>query len=150
MICITGIPGTGKTTIARMLNNNGIKCTGLNNIALKCGALNGETVDIDILNKIEINSDVVESHYSHLLDCNYVIILEDDEAQLIKRMVARGYPESKINENIDAQRAGIIYWEAIDRMPANHIFVIQENSRTIDKVFTEVMDIILSLYGKVN
>jgi len=150
MICITGIPGTGKTTIARMLNSSGIKCTGLNDISIECGALNGDTVDIDILRKIQINSDVVESHYSHLLDCEYVIILEDDEEQLMKRMEERGYPESKINENIDAQRAGIIYWEAIDRLPANHIFVIQENSRAINNVFTEVMNIILSLYGKVN
>lgn len=150
MICITGIPCTGKTTIARMLNYRGIKCTGLNSIALEYGALNGDTVDIDILKKVQINSEIVESHYSHLLDCEYVIILEDDEEQLIKRMAARGYPESKINENIDAQRAGIIYWEAIDRLPANHIFVIQEKSRAIDEVFTEVMNIILSLHDKVN
>ncbi len=150
MICITGIPGTGKTTICKMLNGHGIQCASLNDIARECGAIDGDTVDIDILRRGYINSMVVESHYSHMLECEYAIILEDDENRLTERMNARGYSGSKIAENIDAQRSGIIYWETVDRLPANHIFVIQENSRNIEEVFAEVMNIILSLHNKVN
>lgn len=150
MICITGIPGTGKTTICKMLNANGIKCTGLNDIASECGAMDGDTVDVDVLRRENINSEVVESHYSHMLECKYVIILEDNEEQLIRRMKSRGYPESKINENIDAQRSRVIYWEASDRLPANHIFVVHEDSRSINEVFKDVIGIILSLHDKVN
>jgi adenylate kinase len=150
MICITGIPGTGKTTICKMLNENGIACHELNRIAMEFGALTGDTVDIDVLRKNYTCSEVVESHYSHLLECKYVIILEDDERQLIKRMLARGYPEEKIMENIDAQRSGVIYFEAIDRLPANHIYTVKENSRGINDVFKDVIDIILMLHDKFN
>ncbi|WP_337860732.1 adenylate kinase family protein [Ferroplasma sp.] len=150
MICITGIPGTGKTTICKMLNENGIKCHGLNKFAMECGAISDDIVDIDMLMEKRINFEVVESHYSHLLDCQYVIILEDDESQLRNRMHARGYPEEKIEENIDAQLSGLIYFEAADRLPANHIYTIKENSRSIDEVFKEVIGIILFLNGKVN
>ncbi len=150
MICITGIPGTGKTTICKMLNDYGIKCTGLNKIAGEYGAIKGDTVDVDILISQQINCDVVESHYSHLLDCQYVIILEDDENRLRERMASRGYIQSKIDENIDAQRSGIVYYEAVDRLPRNHIFIIKEDSRSIDEVFKDVLNIILLLHKKVN
>ncbi len=150
MICITGITGTGKTTICKMLNDYGIKCTGLNKIAGEYGAIKGDTVDVDILISQHINCDVVESHYSHLLDCQYVIILEDDENRLRERMASRGYIQSKIDENIDAQRSGIVYYEAVDRLPRNHIFIIKEDSRSIDEVFKDVLNIILLLHKKVN
>ncbi len=150
MICITGIPGTGKTTICKMLNDYGIKCTGLNKIAGEYGAIKGDTVDVDILISQQINCDVVESHYSHLLDCQYIIILEDDENRLRERMASRGYIQSKIDENIDAQRSEIVYYEAVDRLPKNHIFLIKEDSRSIDEVFKDVLNIILLLHKKVN
>jgi adenylate kinase len=150
MICITGIPGTGKTTICKMLNDYGIECLSLNKIALDYGAIKGDAVDVDMLAEKSIKADVVESHYSHLLACRYVIILEDSEEKLRERMIRRGYPEAKIDENLDAQRCGVIYYEAADRLPVNRIFVVRENSRSIDEVFNEVLNIISGLHNKVN
>ncbi len=150
MICISGIPGTGKTTICKMLNDNNLRCVNLNSIADENGIMNGDTVNIDALKRIDIKYDIVESHYSHLINCDYVIILRDDEDILINRMRKRGYSDSKINENLDAQRSDTIYYEALDHLPENHIFIINENSRNINSVFNEVLNLILSLNKKVN
>ncbi len=150
MICISGIPCTGKTTICKMLNDNNLKCINLNDIAYENKIIDHDTVDIDSLKKIYINYDVVESHYSHLINCSYVIILKDDEDKLIKRMKKRGYNDSKINENLDAQRSDTIYYEALEHLPENHIFIINENSRNINSVFNEIFNLILSLDKKVN
>ena len=150
MICISGIPGTGKTTICKMLNDNNLRCVNLNSIADENGIMNGDTVNIDALKRIDIKYDIVESHYSHLINCDYVIILRDDEDILINRMRKRGYSDSKINENLDAQRSDTIYYEALDHLPENHIFIINENSRNINSVFNEIFNLILSLDKKVN
>ncbi len=150
MICISGIPGTGKTTLCKMLNENNLRCVNLNSIADENGIMNGDTVNIDALKKIDIKYDIVESHYSHLINCDYVIILKDDEDGLINRMRGRGYSDSKINENLDAQRSDTIYYEALDHLPENHIFIINEDSRNINSVFNEVLNLILSLNKKVN
>ena len=148
LICITGIPGTGKTTICRMLNEAGISCEGLNRLAENSGALEGDTVDVDILSRVEIKSAVVEAHYSHLLNCSHVIILVDNEEILRKRMEMRGYTENKIDENLDAQRAGIIYYEALERLPAGRIHILEERSRNIEEVYRDVISIISMINEK--
>jgi len=150
MICISGIPGTGKTTICKMLNENNLKCINLNDIAYKYSLINDDMVDIDSLKKIKIDYNIVESHYSHLINCDYVIILKDNEDKLINRMKKRGYNDSKINENIDAQRSDAIYYEALDHLPENHIFIINEDSSDINTIFNKVYNLILSLDKKVN
>ena len=49
MICLSGIPGTGKTTICRMLRESGINCASADETAEKDGCLKDEEVDIDCL-----------------------------------------------------------------------------------------------------
>lgn len=142
LICITGIPGTGKTSLCRMLNLHGIKCTGLNGIAESSGLISDGVVDVDSLASVHIESTVVESHYSHFMKCSHVIILVDDEDVLRRRMELRGYSREKINENLDAQRAQTIYYEALDRIPAGRIFIIEEKSRDLDAVFCDIASIL--------
>ncbi len=142
LICITGIPGTGKTSLCRMLNLNGIKCTGLNRIAERSGLIFNGVVDVDRLATVHIESDIVESHYSHFMNCSHVIILVEDEDVLRRRMELRGYSKEKIDENLDAQRAHTIYYEALDRLPAGHIFIIEEKSRDLESVFCDITSIL--------
>ncbi|AAT43961.1 AAA family ATPase [Picrophilus oshimae] len=84
MICITGIPATGKTTICGMLNEHGIKCVSLNDVARDLNIIENEYIDIDELKKHKIDADVIESHYSHLLNCDLVIILYNDIDEIKK------------------------------------------------------------------
>ncbi len=142
LICITGIPGTGKTTLCKMLSDRGISCTGLDCIAEISGAKDDDIVDVDKLYGVHIESDIVESHYSHFLNCNHVIILVEDEKTLHARLKTRGYSDDKINENIDSQRAEIIYYEALERLPAGRIHIIHEKSRSIEDIYNDVVSII--------
>ncbi len=94
-----------------MLNYSGIQCASLNEVLKNTGIISDGIVDIDQLRRLELKYDVVESHYSHMIHCKYVIIIKDDENILRKRMEQRGYGNEKINENIEAQRSDIIYYE---------------------------------------
>jgi adenylate kinase len=125
-----------------MLNEHGIRCTGLNEIAESSGALQNGTVDVDRLASVHIESGIVESHYSHFMNCSHVIILVDDENALRRRMELRGYSQQKINENLDAQRAQTIYYEALDRLPAGRIYIIEEKSRNLGEVFQDIISIL--------
>ncbi len=125
-----------------MLNEHGLRCTGIDDIARAAGLNNGNIVDVDRLSKVHIDYDIIESHYSHLLDCTHVIILVDDNETLRNRMEKRGYSREKINENLDAQMAEVIYYESLDRLPADRIYMINECSRNIEDIYKEVIYII--------
>lgn len=141
MICITGVPGSGKTTLSEALSKKGVTICNTDEIAAKLGCLSEGEVDVDCLEKNADFSgyDFVESHYSHLLNCEHVIILECDEQLLRKRMERRGYSEHKILENIDAQFSGTIYYEALQRLPSNRIYTINTTDMEPGAVVESVM-----------
>ncbi|WP_353851080.1 adenylate kinase family protein [Acidiplasma sp.] len=147
-MCITGIPATGKTTLCKMLNYSGIQCASLNEVLKNTGIISDGIVDIDQLRRLELKYDVVESHYSHMIHCKYVIIIKDDENILRKRMEQRGYGNEKINENIEAQRSDIIYYEALDLLPENHIFTVNSSGMDINELYDTVKKLINELLKK--
>ncbi|QRF74922.1 putative kinase [Thermoplasmatales archaeon] len=142
MICISGIPGTGKSTLCRKLNEIGIKCISANDEAARLDCISGDEVDVDLLRSRMDRINIVEGHYSHLLDCDAVIILTAPEATIRKRLTERGYSEAKIDDNIESMLAGTIYYEALDRMPASRIFIIDTGSADENSVLTEAERII--------
>ncbi len=131
-----------------MLNYSGIQCASLNEVLKNTGIISDGIVDIDQLRKLELKYDVVESHYSHMIHCKYVIIIKDDENILRKRMEQRGYGNEKINENIEAQRSDIIYYEALDLLPENHIFTVNSSGMDINELYDTVKKLINELLKK--
>ncbi|KAA8923463.1 adenylate kinase family protein [Thermoplasma sp.] len=145
LICISGIPGTGKSTVCSIIGNMGYLCVEGNTLAARYGCLSGDEVDVDCLSDGLLRdgfSGIVAAHYSHLLPCDIVVILEADEAVLRKRMAERAYPPEKIQENLDAQRSDIIYSESLDRLPATRIFRIRNTDlqATISKILGIIQD----------
>ncbi|EQD68362.1 adenylate kinase, partial [mine drainage metagenome] len=103
MICITGSPKSGKTTICNELSKAGIKCDSADTIAESLGCMDHGIVDIDCMKeKMRSLPRVLEGHYSHLLPCSYVIILKVGRVVLEERMILSGYSREKIAENLDA------------------------------------------------
>ncbi|KPV47525.1 hypothetical protein SE19_00675 [Acidiplasma aeolicum] len=131
-----------------MLNYSGIQCASLNEVLKNTGIISDGIVDIDQLRRLELKYDVVESHYSHMIHCKYVIIIKDDENILRKRMEQRGYGNEKINENIEAQRSDIIYYEALDLLPENHIFTVNASGMDINELYGTVKKLINELLKK--
>lgn len=141
MICITGVPATGKTTISGILSKKGLVVCDANEKAINCGCLEDGEVDIDCLERNADFSgcDAIGSHYSHLLRCDQVFILQCDEHMLRERMRKRGYAEQKITENIDAQISGVLYFEALQRIPSTRIFKIDTTEMDPDSAAEYVM-----------
>ena len=126
-IFITGTPCTGKTTIASKLNGRVIK---INDYARSHNFIMGvdeekgyEIIDIEklsshILHMIEDCEELLifEGHVTHLLDgADKVIVLRVHPEILKGRLEARGYSESKIRENLEAEALGVCSAEAFDK-----------------------------------
>lgn len=140
MISLTGVPATGKSTVSAILAGEGYRVCRAVDIAREAGCISGEDVDIECLREKGKfrDCDIVEGHYSHLLPCEAVIILQADTEILRKRMEERGYSSAKISGNIDAQLAGTIYFDALDRMPSSRIFIIDTTSMEPGEVAGEI------------
>ena len=143
MICITGVPGTGKSTIRNMLTEDGIQCISLDHLARSSGCVDQDNVDIDCLSrKIDSRYRCVESHYSHLLECQLVIILTTREDQLVSRLSGRGYGQEKIDDNIGAQRAEVIYYEALEHLPASRIIRVANDDGMLQSAYQMVKSLV--------
>lgn len=136
MICISGIPGTGKTTVAALLRERGLNVCDANLISQESGCTEGDVVDIDcMLQRASFRDcDIIEGHFSHLLECSLTVILESDADVIRERLRGRGYAEGKIEENVDAQLSGSIYAEALDITPSTRIHVL--NTSDLDPAET--------------
>lgn len=142
-VCITGIPGTGKTSICDELRRMGYDCRHLDMLATELGCVNGESVDVDCLDsKFTENTSAVESHYSHFLHCRRVVLIECDQDVISERLKERGYSDEKIAENIEAQNSDVIYHEALDRVPATKITRLDSTGLTINEIAERIAGLI--------
>ena len=124
MIAITGTPGTGKTLLAKELRTKGYEVLDLNQYIKEKGLLEEKDeerdtfcVDVDSLDVAldEHRSKemiFVEGHFSHCVECDLVIVLRCSPDILAERLRERGYSESKVEENVQAEILDVILCEA--------------------------------------
>lgn len=149
LTCITGVPGTGKSTLSDKMRQKGIKVEDGTKLAEELGCRSGEYVDIDcMLERLNNrNVDVIEAHFSHLLRPFSAIILKCSEDELIRRLNKRKYSVEKIRENVDAMLGGIIEFECRDTLPSSRILII-ETTNGVD--INLAMDFISRMRRKIN
>ena len=156
IIAITGTPGTGKTSVSNILQENGFEVVDLNKIAVSNNFLIGDDeerdskiVDVDTSNKY-INENFkekdivfIEGHLSHLLkDVDKVIILRCHPDELRKRLSQKRWKKRKVKENIEAEILDIILCETIDVHPEKNVFEIDTTSMDINSVTYLIMEIL--------
>ncbi len=130
VIAVTGTPGTGKTSFALELSKKiGGRLIRLNELVERERAYTeegGERVVklremIRAVGRILKETEgpvVIEGHLSHFLPTRYlshVVVLRTHPKLLEKRLRERGYPEGKVEDNVEAEALDLILWEAVQR-----------------------------------
>jgi adenylate kinase len=146
-IALTGTPGTGKTTVARLLpypvlDINSLVKGGMNlGVDPVRGCLEA---DMDALAKhLEaIDSEetiVLEGHFAHHF-ADWSIVLRLHPSALRLRLLERGYSLEKIRENLEAEALDIILAEAA--LMCSRVDEIDTTDKSAEQVAEIVTEII--------
>lgn len=112
-VSITGVPGTGKTTVSELVAGRlGAKVVHLTQFAKQHGLVSGydrkrqcPEVDVEKLARLLVGEkDVVfESHYAEQIPSDVVVVLRLHPAEIVERLKQRGYSQKKVYENALAE-----------------------------------------------
>lgn len=144
-ICITGTPGTGKTSVTEELEGfNRIDLTefirekGLGQVRNEI-EVETEKVVNTLENEIKDEEDVVvEGHLSHHLPADLCIVLRCRPDVLKSRLSERDYSEQKIDENVQAEILDLILSETVEKQ--ENILEIDTTERKPEDVAQEIQD----------
>ena len=156
IISLSGTPGVGKTTAAKELEKiidvNVISLTSL----LKDGKIkfsndkkrHTKIVDINDISRVtkkHIESgkiNIIDGHLSYLLDSDIIIILRCRPDILEKRMKKKGWNESKIKENMEAEILDAITIEAIEKYGKKKIIEIDTTKKNPKQIAIAIKKIL--------
>jgi adenylate kinase len=124
MIAITGTPGTGKTELAVELRRRGYEVIDLNEHIRKNGllderdeardtyAVDTDALDLSLEGYRTEKTILLEGHISHCVECDAAIVVRCNPEALSERLRKRGYSDSKVIENVQAEVLDVILCEA--------------------------------------
>lgn len=158
IIVIAGTPGTGKTSITRILSDKcGLKALNLSELAIEKGFI---TMYDEARNTYVINEEklaqyiqelsrniedyvVIQTHYPEIIPGELVektFILRTHPLILEKRLVERRWSKRKVNENVMAEILGVVASNAVSVFGEDKVYEI-DTSETKPE---EVADLICS------
>ncbi len=159
-VLITGTPGTGKTTVSRIVAEKlETSLLAVNDLVDEKHIYNGvdaekgyKVVDLDTLsNEIKVsveNSDkghvIVEGHLAHEFSSDIVdmvIVLRARPDILRKRLNKRDWSDSKVYENLEAEALDICTFEAVE-IHGKKVNELDTSDIDVEEVVEIVIDII--------
>ncbi len=151
LIALTGTPGTGKTAISKILEDE-FKVVHLNDIVEAREYYDEErdsyVVNLDSLREyvksLKNRDIIIESHYAHEMPVDMVIVLRTHPDELRSRLERRGYDEQKIMENLEAEAMGLITSEALNYYGKDKVFEVDTTDKDARTAAHEVKHIILT------
>ncbi len=149
-IALTGTPGTGKSSVADVLEGRGFRVHRLDEVARERGWILGVDakrgsliVDLDRLAEyVRGEEGVFVAHYSHLLPVELVIVLRAHPRVLEERLGKRGFPEGKVRENVEAEAMSLITSEAIEMHGRGRVHEVDTTELTPEEAADAVIEII--------
>lgn len=154
IIAVTGTPGTGKTTLSKLLANKlnftYINLTNLiqvNELYTSYDKVD-ETYDVDIEAFIEFmtkylkkkDNIVLDGHLSHFLPNELIdklIVCTCELSELNNRLKSRYYSAKKIKDNLEAETFETIKNEAIEN---NHDIIEISTNKSIEQSLNELIN----------
>lgn len=144
---VTGTPGVGKTTFSEMIAQR----LGLVHIPVSrliaekhlweerdeerdCTIYSEQMLDDELTAIMNQNPDgglIFDFHCSDIVtkdQVDFVLVLRCESDILWKRLVARGYPEAKVRENVEAEIFRTILDEVIEEYPKEKIIEIKSDT----------------------
>jgi len=125
--CLTGTPGTGKSTIAGILQRTGVPVFEMEPFARSRGIYsymeNGETLVIDeseLARALEAYlrdrpEALLVGHLSHhYRNADRVVVLRTEPSHLERRLRRKGWARQKVSENVEAEALDICLCEALE------------------------------------
>ncbi|MFX0013499.1 MAG: AAA family ATPase [Promethearchaeota archaeon] len=157
LLYITGVTGTGKTSVAKKLSKQlTLDYVELNTVILEKGFYLGYDIDRD---SVIIDDDLLISYLESELTTkrrlcligmvvplevifDLVIVLRCRIDILKQRLLARNYPEMKIEANIEAEIMNISYYDAIDLLSYNQIVEVSNDDMSIDETCLQIVSLV--------
>jgi adenylate kinase len=165
IIALTGTPGTGKSTVSRLLREEGFTVLALNELAATEKLFldydsERQTHEVDLegldkylekylktlakgSNKAKNPPLILEGHIAHLLAAvEIIVILRCHPEVLKKRLSEKHWPESKILENLEAEALDTITIESVGNHQQDKIFEINTTNKPPNEVRKIISQII--------
>jgi len=134
---LTGTPGTGKTSISKLLDQKVIALSDYYEGTSEGKTESGEwIIDIDKIKKnIKITENsILEGHFAHKFDnIDQIIVLRCDPKILVERLNERGYSKGKVRENLEAEAIGTIYSESLEFLDFTHVVQLDTSIHTVSE-----------------
>ena len=158
---ITGVPGVGKTTVARLLAGliRGSH-VDLSAFSSERGLITGRDVErdtsiVDLAETRERLRDVIEAsdaplviegHFASEVIARdapaFVFVLRRAPWVLKKELQDRGYGDLKVRENVEAELIGVCLADALEAFGEDKVCEIDTTNRTVEDVVREILSII--------
>jgi adenylate kinase len=160
VIIIAGTPGTGKTTIAKLLAK---KINGLHIDVSRYVIDNKLYIDYDekrlsyvideertvnALKNIIAKSDkpvIIDTHYPEIIPpeiVDYVFVLRTHPRILEERLKRKNWPMNKVRENVMAEILSIVTYNVINRFGEDKVFEIDTTNKSPDEIVDYIIDVI--------
>lgn len=139
-VAVTGTPGTGKTTATERLETD-LEVVHLNEIVRAEGLDAGTddkrdsvVADLDAVAEYLADRDdiIVESHLSHHLDVDRVVVLRCDPETIERRLLDRDESPKSARENAESEALDLILSEAVTAHGEESVFEIETTEQTPD------------------
>ncbi|MFB6155093.1 MAG: adenylate kinase family protein [Haloferacaceae archaeon] len=144
-LAVTGTPGTGKSSATEMLESE-YEVVHLNELIREEGlwterdeARDSLVADLDaVAEHLGDWEGVVESHLSHYLDADRVVVLRCRPEVLRDRLLDRGEPERKAAENAESEALDVVLSEAVERHGREAVYEIDTTDLSPEAVADEI------------